>query len=234
MIDPFGLALGHAERRAGSGPHPDHPGWPEVTDRVMISDGSLVRLRPLLRSDAGAWSAMRTEDIEILRPVEPTVPGTWERAHDRSAWWQLLLTLRTMANTGVLVPMAIECDGHFAGQLTLGNIQHGVVSDCWIGYWVSSRYAGRGVATAAVALGTDHAFTRVGVHRVTATYLPANPASGRVLAINGFREEGYLVRCLHIDGDWRDHHLVALTDGEFLDSCVERLTNSGRILGKTM
>ncbi|MBI8988536.1 GNAT family N-acetyltransferase [Corynebacterium sp. CCM 8863] len=199
----------------------------------MTPDGTLVRLRPLLRRDGGSWSAMRTEDVDILRPVEPTVAGTWERAHDRSAWWRLLLSLRTMANTGVLVPMAIECDGHFAGQLTLGNIQHGVVSDCWIGYWVSSRYTGRGVATAAVALGVDHAFDRVGVHRITATYLPANPASGRVLAINGFREEGYLVRCLHIDGDWRDHHLVALTAGEFLDTCVNRLIRSGRILGKS-
>ena len=233
MIDPFGRAAVRAERQASRDPHPEHPGWPETTDRVMTPDGTLVRLRPLLRRDAGSWSAMRTEDVDILRPVEPTVAGTWERAHDRSAWWRLLLSLRTMANTGVLVPMAIECDGHFAGQLTLGNIQHGVVSDCWIGYWVSSRYTGRGVATAAVALGVDHAFDRVGVHRITATYLPANPASGRVLAINGFREEGYLVRCLHIDGDWRDHHLVALTAGEFLDSCVNRLIRSGRILGKS-
>ncbi|WP_418884367.1 GNAT family N-acetyltransferase [Corynebacterium meridianum] len=233
MIDPLGRAVVRAERQASRDPHPEHPGWPETTDRVMTPDGTLVRLRPLLRRDGGSWSAMRTEDVDILRPVEPTVAGTWERAHDRSAWWRLLLSLRTMANTGVLVPMAIECDGHFAGQLTLGNIQHGVVSDCWIGYWVSSRYTGRGVATAAVALGVDHAFDRVGVHRITATYLPANPASGRVLAINGFREEGYLVRCLHIDGDWRDHHLVALTAGEFLDTCVNRLIRSGRILGKS-
>ncbi|MCK7638118.1 GNAT family N-acetyltransferase [Corynebacterium pygosceleis] len=230
MIDPFGFALGRAQRRAVRAPHPEHPGWPETTDHVETPDGTTVRLRPLLRRDAGAWSAMRNEDVDALRPVEPTVAGNWERAHDRSAWWQLLLTLHNTANAGGVVPMAIECDGRFAGQLTLGNIQHGVVSDCWIGYWVSSRYTGRGVATAAVALGTDHAFTRVGVHRVTATYLPANPASGRVLAINGFREEGYLVRCLHIDGDWRDHHLVALTEGEFLDSCVDRLRNSGRLL----
>ncbi|MEZ2122445.1 GNAT family protein [Corynebacterium sp. CCM 9204] len=232
-MDPLGRALGRAERRARRTPHPEHPGWPEVTERVALPDGTRVRLRPLLRRDAGDWSAMRIEDVDILRPVEPTADGPWEREHDNSAWWRLLLTLRDMAAKGVLVPMVIECDGRFAGQLTLGNIQHGVVSDCWIGYWVSSRYSGRGVATAAVALGTDHAFNRVGVHRVTATYLPSNPASGKVLSNNGFREEGYLARCLHIDGDWRDHHLVALTEGEFLEPCVERLTRHGRIIRAT-
>lgn len=75
--------------------------------------------------------------------------------------------------------MVIELDGRFVGQLTIGNIQHGGISDAWIGYWVSSAVTGRGIATAACALGVDHAFRRIGLHRLTATYLPSNPASGR-------------------------------------------------------
>src|SRR5699024_571571 len=79
--------------------------------------------------------------------------------------------------------------GQFAGQLTLGNIQHGGISDCWIGYWVYSKYTGAGVATAACGLGVDHAFRRIGLHRITATYMPENPASGKVLMANGFRKK---------------------------------------------
>ena len=39
--------------------------------------------------------------------------------------------------------------------------------------------AGAGIATVACGLGTDHAIHRVGLHRVTATFMPGNPASGR-------------------------------------------------------
>ena len=115
------------------------------------------------------------------------------------------------------------------GQVTLGNIQHGIVSECWIGYWVHSPFMGRGIATAACALGTDHAFYRVGMHRVTATYLPSNPASGRVLRACGYREEGFMRRNLHIDGEWRDHHFVALNVDDFPSSAVSRLAAAGRV-----
>ena len=76
-------------------------------------------------------------------------------------------------------------------------------------------------------VGTDHAFSRIGLHRVTATYLPENEASGKVLAHSGFRKEGYLKSNLHINGRWRDHVLVALTEDEFVDSCTGRLIASG-------
>lgn len=88
---------------------------------------------------------------------------------------------------------------------------------------------GRGVATAACALGVDHGFGRVGLHRITATYLPDNPASGKVLAANGFREEGFLRRNLHIDGQWRGHVFVALNADDYPLTAVERLRAAGRI-----
>ncbi|ALC05331.1 acetyltransferase [Corynebacterium deserti GIMN1.010] len=169
-------------------------------------------------------------DREHLKPVEPTVPTSWGEAHSRLAWWDNISYLLKSARKGSIVPMVIELDGRFVGQLTIGNIQHGGISDAWIGYWVSSTVTGRGVASAACALGVDHAFRRIGLHRLTATYLPTNPASGRVLAHSGFREEGYLVRNLHIDGRWMDHHFVALLADEYSITAVERLTRDGRLL----
>ena len=137
--------------------------------------------------------------------------------------------LRTAAREALVIPLVIEVEGKFAGQVTLGNIQHGSIRDCWIGYWVYSAVHGAGVATAATALGVDHAFGRVGLHRVTATYLPDNPASGKVLANVGFREEGYLRENLHIDGAWRDHHFVAQNIDDLSGSAVERLAARGRL-----
>ncbi|WJZ02094.1 GNAT family N-acetyltransferase [Corynebacterium freiburgense] len=210
--------------------HPRHPGWPEATPIVTLLDGSTVQLRPLQMGDGKAWRSQRLSDQHILQPVEPTIESTWKAAHSVSSWLGMVLSLRSAADTGYILPLAILLDGNFIGQVTLGNIQHGAVSDCWIGYWVHSSVTGRGVATAAVALGIDHAFTRVGVHRITATYLPENIASGKVLEKCGCRIEGFLRRNIHIHGEWRDHYLVAITQDDFTQTTVNRLRKSGRIL----
>lgn len=237
MLDPFGTAAGRFSTPASGEAHPEHPGWPEATPAVRLRGssvfphGATVRLRPLLRRDGEAWRQQRMADRDFLKPVEPTLPTSWGAAHSQSAWWNHLMFLRDSARVGTVVPLVIDVDGQFRGQLTLGNIQHGGVSECWIGYWVHSGVHGAGVATVACALGVDHAFYRVGLHRVTATYLPENPASGKVLHNNGFRDEGFLRRNLHIDGAWRDHHFLALNREDFASSAVERLYSAGRILG---
>ena len=236
MLDPFGTASAKL-RHPVTGPTADlHPGWPEATPTVQLpSSGTLpsggrMRLRPLLRSDGPEWRRQRIEDEPLLRPVEPTQATTWTEAHSSRAWWNYLIFLRNSARDAQVIPLAIELEGKFVGQVTLGNIQHGSIRDCWIGYWVYSAVQGAGVATAATALGVDHAFGRVGLHRVTATYLEQNPASGRVLGANGFRSEGYLRRNLHIDGAWRDHHFVALVKEDFSSTAVERLRQAGRLV----
>lgn len=227
----FGMGGAGKEVPSHGPAHPLHPGWPEVTPTVRLaSTGSSVRLRPIARGDGMDWRQTRLLDESHLRPVEPTVPAGWEASHTPGAWWQHYRYLRGAAQVGDIVPLVIEVDGQFAGQLTLGNIQHGALQDCWIGYWVFSAFAGAGVATAACALGVDHAFARVGLHRVTATFMPDNRASGVVLRHCGFREEGMLRRNLHIDGRWRDHVFVALTVEDYPNTAVDRLRAAGRLL----
>lgn len=191
----------------------NHPGWPARTPKTVTPAG-LVRLRPLARKDGRLWSQYRNADEHLLRPVEPTVPGQWWEAHTRGMWRRNFSGLYTLASRGQLLPFAVEVDGGFAGQLTLGNVQHGVVCSCWIGYWVYSGFSGQGVATAAVAQGVAHAMAGVGMHRVEATVLESNTSSRRVLEKVGFREEGLLRRNLHINGAWRDHVLVGVTAEE--------------------
>ena len=237
MFNPFGWRLARLSPAGPSERHPYHPGWPEVTPTVLLPDserfpqGLRVRLRPVVSSDKRAWRNQRIRDEKFLRPVEPTATGSWKDAHSEASWRSHFHYLGSSARSGLLVPMVIEVNGSFAGQLTLGNIQHGGISDCWIGYWVHSRYTGAGVATAACGLGVDHAFRRIGLHRITATYMPENPASGKVLMANGFREEGFLRRNLHINGAWRDHYFVALTREDFSTTAIDRLCAAGRVLG---
>jgi len=118
-------------------------------------------------------------------------------------------------------------DDAFAGQLTIGNIVRASLRSAWIGYWVSSGLAGGGVATAAVALATDHAFTEGRLHRLEATVRPENAASLRVLSKAGYRREGLFRRYLEVQGEWRDHFCYALTAEETGDGVVARLVASG-------
>lgn len=61
-----------------------------------------------------------------------------------------------------------------------------------LGYWIGVPYWGRGYATEAARAVVRFGFEEIGLHRIFAHYLARNPASGRVLAKLGMREEGLL------------------------------------------
>ncbi|APA95611.1 Ribosomal-protein-alanine N-acetyltransferase [Nocardia seriolae] len=204
-----------------------HPGWPAHLGPVRVGAG-VVSLRPIRLRDASAWSRIRIRDKDYLEKWEPTGRGPWEARNHSSNWPALWSSLKAEARRGGMIPFVIEVDGQFGGQLTVGNIVRGALRSAWIGYWVSSELAGQGVATAALALGLDHCFTEVGLHRVEATVRPENLASQAVLRNVGFREEGLLQRYLDVDGAWRDHLLVGMTVEEVSGTVVDRLIRAGR------
>lgn len=204
-----------------------HPGWPTPAGPLRVAAG-VVRLRPVRLRDAGAWSRIRLADRAHLEPWEPVTGVDWQLRHAFSSWPSVCSSLRSEARKGRMLPYAIELDGQFVGQLTIGNVTHGALRSAWIGYWVASDVVGGGVATAALALGLDHCFGQVMLHRVEATVRPENAASRRVLAKVGFREEGLLKRYLEVDGAWRDHLLVAITVEEMTSSAAAGLVRAGR------
>lgn len=188
----------------------------------------MVGLRPVRFRDGAQWSRMRLSDRQHLEPWEPGSDASWELRHALSSWPAVCSGLRGEARRGRMLPFVIELDGKFVGQITIGNVTHGALSSAWIGYWVAKQFTGGGVATAALALGLDHAFGPVMLHRVEATVRPENAASRAVLARAGFREEGLLKRYLDVDGGWRDHLLVAITVEEVEGSVAAGLVRSGR------
>jgi len=188
----------------------------------------VVRLRPVRLRDGAVWSRIRLAERAHLEPWEPVAEVDWTSRHVVSAWPSICSGLRAEARRGRMLPYVIELDGEFCGQLTIGNVAHGALRSAWIGYWVAREFNGGGIATAALALGVDHGFGAVGLHRIEATVRPENGPSRAVLARCGFREEGLLRRYLEVDGAWRDHLLVALTVEEMTGSAVSSLVNAGR------
>jgi [ribosomal protein S5]-alanine N-acetyltransferase len=203
-----------------------HPGWPSDVGPLRVP-GGVVRLRAVRMRDGAQWSRIRLADRAHLEPWEPSTDGDWTIRHTVAAWPALCSGLRAEARKGRMLPYVIELDGRFCGQLTIGNVTHGALRSAWIGYWVSSSATGGGVATAALALGLDHCFGPVMLHRVEATVRPENAASRAVLAKVGFREEGLLRRYLEVDRVWRDHLLMAITVEEVQGSVAATLVRAG-------
>lgn len=203
------------------------PGWPASLGPLRTRAGT-VTLRPVKMRDGKTWSELRIRNQNSLLPWEPTGVGSWADRHQPGSWPPLFAVLKSEAKRGTILPFVIELDGQYVGQLTVGNIQRGAVRSAWIGYWVDDTHSGKGIATAAVALGVDHCFGPVGLHRLDATVQPANDASQKVLKNIGFRQEGLLVRYMDVNKRWRDHMLFALTAEEVVGSAAEALVRSGR------
>jgi ribosomal-protein-alanine N-acetyltransferase len=187
----------------------------------------VVRLRAVRLRDGAQWSRTRLADRAHLEPWEPSAESEWTTRHAVAAWPALCSGLRAEARQGRMLPYVIELDGRFSGQLTIGNVTRGALRSAWIGYWVPRSVTGGGVATAALALGLDHCFGPVMLHRVEATVRPENAASRAVLAKVGFRQEGLLQRYLEVDKAWRDHLLMAITAEEITGSVTSALVRTG-------
>ncbi|MTB51318.1 GNAT family N-acetyltransferase [Lewinella sp. W8] len=61
-----------------------------------------------------------------------------------------------------------------------------------LGYWLGQPYWGQGITTEAVAALIAMGFEELKLHRIDATHLVTNPASGRVMEKNGMKKEALL------------------------------------------
>ena len=180
-----------------------------------------VGLRPLAASDARAWNEVRRRNADWLRPWEATVPPG-DSSAPRS-FRALVRDLRRQARERRALPFAVTVDDVFAGQVTVTNIVGGSARWAQVGYWVDRRYAGQNVIPTAVALVVDYCLLELHLHRIEVAIRPENKASLRVVEKLGFTEVGYAKGYLHIDGDWRDHRLFAITVEECGGGLLRRL-----------
>jgi ribosomal-protein-alanine N-acetyltransferase len=179
-----------------------------------------VGLRPLAASDARAWGEVRRRNADWLRPWEATVPPG-----DTSAprtFRALVRDLRRQARDRRALPFAVTVDNVFAGQVTVTNIVGGSARWAQVGYWVDRRYAGQNVIPTAVALVIDYCLLELNLHRIEVAIRPENTASLRVVEKLGLTEVGYAKGYLHIDGDWRDHRLFAITTEDCAGGLLRR------------
>jgi ribosomal-protein-alanine N-acetyltransferase len=196
------------------------PGWP-----VVLESGA-VRVRPIQQKDRDVWRRVRQANAAWLGRWDATAPS---RSHSQPrSFASMVRQMRNEARAGRQLPFVVEHDGRFVGQVTVSNIVRGSAQFASIGYWIDEAYAGRGITPRAVALVIDHAFGPVGLHRIEVAIRPENTSSLRVVEKLGINEVGYAPRFLHIDGDWRDHRLFAITREDVPLGLLKRLESTAR------
>ena len=191
------------------------PGWPAWLTHDNIT------LRPLEAADAEAWRDVRARNAGWLRQWDATLPPG--ESQPAGSYVQVVRRLRKLARQGQAMPFAVDVDGRFAGQVTVNNIVRGSAQFASIGYWLDRAVAGRGIMPTAVAMVIDHCFTTAGLHRVEICIRPENTNSLRVVEKLAMREVGFAPRFLHIDGEWRDHRIFAVTVEECPEGMLARI-----------
>ena len=146
----------------------------------------------------------------VLRPFEPTdaprvteLVSAYEIADTTAAIphpyvepmadeWIRGQTAAYEAGENVTFAVTLAATGELIGAMGL-RLEPDLRS-AELGYWVGLPYWNHGYATEAAQAVIGHAFGAHDVDRVHATHFVRNPASGRVMAKTGMRQEGILRR----------------------------------------
>ena len=169
-----------------------------------------VDLRLVRVSDAAEVSSFARRNRAFLEPFEPARADEY---YSESGQRLRLASLLRQHEAGSMVPFVITRDDALVGFLNINNIVRGSFESGSLGYSVDADAGGLGIATAAVAIATRHAFDVLGLHRLEAGTLVTNLRSQRVLEKNGFERYGLAPKYLRIADAWQDHVLFQrLTD----------------------
>ena len=158
-------------------------------------------------------------DRDWLKPWEASTPGIRYPLDVRYMVGSLIAQEKNGSGLGLI----IEYQGEIIGQVNVASIQRGSLSSATIGYWIAKKAAGKNITPIAVALAIDYLFSQTKLHRVEIDIRPENAPSLRVVEKLLLREEGLKKRYIHIDGDWRDHRIFAITTEEVSGSLLDRL-----------
>lgn len=197
---------------------PDLQPVPILADVPELGDG-VVTLHPADARHAPALGALlRDADVQVLTgSVHSTAQAAaiargeahagptperlaeiyagWAADEDRAVW-------------------TVEADGAVLGEILLLDLDAGNRA-CGLRLWLAGAGRDRGVGTRALTLVLEHAFTTVGLHRVSLEVYDHNPRARHVYARLGFVHEGTLRQALLLDGEWIDCHVMGLLAHEW-------------------
>jgi RimJ/RimL family protein N-acetyltransferase len=145
------------------------------TERLVLRPFTLADAADVQRLAGAAEVADTT--LNIPHPYENGMAEAWIETH-----WP------SFERRELAVFAITEADGPLLGAVSLRLEPAHQRAE--LGYWVGVPYWGRGYATEAAVAIIRYGFELLDLHRVYATHLVRNPASGRVLLKAGMTYEG--------------------------------------------
>jgi RimJ/RimL family protein N-acetyltransferase len=103
----------------------------------------------------------------------------------------------------------IDIDGECVGAISLGKIVKNHKAK--IGYWLASKYRGRGIMTAATKKITEYGFKKYHLKRIYGNVATFNKTSAHVLEKCGFKLEGILKKDRLKNGKYYDNYIYSIT-----------------------
>lgn len=166
-----------------------------------------LSLRELRGQDHVAVERLRHSDRQWLAQWEATAPPG---SGSGLSLEEYIRRADSEGRSGEALYFAMLADNQLVGQISLSEIRLGAARSATIGYWVCSRFAGRGLTPLGVAMLIDWAFADLELHRIEINIRPENEPSLRVVEKLGLTFEGYRRGLLHIAGQWADHRSFAV------------------------
>lgn len=151
-------------------------------------------------NDAAALASAYVRNREYLSPWEPVGPEAY-CAEQRQA--EDIANRLALTEIDAAYPLALSAGENLVGRFNLTGIVRGPFQSAGLGYWVDSKFAGHGLASAAVQAIVETAPEKLGLHRIEASTHLHNVGSQRVLLKAGFRQVGMAPRYLQIAGNGR-------------------------------
>jgi RimJ/RimL family protein N-acetyltransferase len=180
-----------------------------VKGQPSLNTDRLV-LRPLMAKDALAVRNLANNPEIARRVVWPlcgcgrTLARRWI-AGSREHW---------AAGTGVEFGIELKSEGEMFGLAGLTDVDARNAS-AELGFLLDPGCWGQGYATEAADAVVSYGFECLELNRIYARHLATNPASGRVLAKLGMRQEGVLRGSVRKEKLFEDAVLVALLREEW-------------------
>jgi RimJ/RimL family protein N-acetyltransferase len=170
--------------------------------------GKRVRLKPLAAADAPALFDAVESSREALKRWLVWVSEAAAQG-DEAAFIRRSGAESARGEASVWGLFEVR-DGPLVGVVSLDALAPGDRARGRLCVWVRADRRSRGYATEGGRLLVDHAFRKLGLHRVFSRIDPTNRAGRRVLRKLGFRYEGRLRDDWKINGRWIDHECWGL------------------------
>ena len=176
---------------------------------------------PTLKTERLILRRIERSDLEdvFAYASDPKVPEylLWSVHPSRAYTKAYLALLQKRYALGEFYDWGIEYNGHIVGTVgfTSFSPEHSIGE---VGYVLSSKVWGKGIASEALAKIMEYGFLELGLNRLEARFMVGNDKSKSLLLRSGFSAEGVIRSGVFAKGDYKDVELYSILRSEYFKS----------------